>query len=209
MFDTPTLIRHAAAALAALTITFGLFYFMQFLISMGSGRGADITKSNAIEFVRLKRDSDLQLRKRELPKKEKPPEPPPPPELQMASPDSADANAMAIAAPDLGINPDVGGMNIGAAPSDTEVVPLVRVPPQYPVRASERGIEGWVVVEFTIAANGTVKDAFVVDSQPARIFDRAALRAVQKWKYKPKIVDETPVERSGIQVKFPFELENQ
>jgi protein TonB len=208
MLDFPSLFRHATAALAALTITFGLFYFMQFLISMGSGQGANINKGNVIEFVRLKRDSDLQLRKRELPKKEKPPEQPPPPELQMSAPDAADANVMAIAAPDLGINPDVGGMNLGAAPSDTDTVPLVRVPPQYPVRASERGIEGWVVVEFTIATNGTVKDPFVVDSQPARIFDRAALRAVQKWKYKPKIVDGSPVERSGIQVKFPFELEN-
>jgi protein TonB len=207
MLDMPTLIRHAAAALAALTITFGLFYLMQFLITMGAERGAKITKGNVIEFVRLKRDTDLQLRKRELPKKEKPPEQPPPPELQLSAPDAADANVMAIAAPDLGINPDVGGMNLGAAPSDTDIVPLVRVPPQYPVRASERGIEGWVIVEFTIAPNGTVKDAVVVDSEPARIFDRAALRAVQKWKYKPKIVDGSPVERTGIQIKFPFELE--
>ena len=86
-------------------------------------------------------------------------------------------------------------------------MPLVRVPPQYPIRATERAIDAYVVVEFTIAPNGTVKDPKVVDSKPARIFDRAALRAVKKWKYKPKVVDGVAVERTGIQIRFPFELD--
>ena len=88
-------VRHVVAALVALSITFGLFYVMQLLISMGSGRGADISKGNVIEFVRIKRESALQEKKRKLPKKEKPPEPPPPPDLQMSSPDSADSGEMA------------------------------------------------------------------------------------------------------------------
>ena len=119
MLDMPTLIRHAVAALLALSITFGLFYLMQFLISMGATQGTDVNKGSVIEFVRLKHESDLQLRKRELPKKEKPPEPPPPPDIEMTAPENASADTMAIAAPDLGIRPDVGAMNLGAAPSDT------------------------------------------------------------------------------------------
>ena len=81
--------RHLVAGVIALGVTFGLFYLMQFLISMGSDRGADIFKGPVIEFVRLKRDSATQTRKRELPKKEKPPEPPPPPELQMSQKNGA------------------------------------------------------------------------------------------------------------------------
>ena len=84
----PLLLRHIVAALVALSITFGLFYFMQYLISMGMDRGADVQKGRVIEFVRLKRDSELMTRKRELPKKEKPPEPPPPPDLQMSQADA-------------------------------------------------------------------------------------------------------------------------
>jgi protein TonB len=201
-------LRHAISGMIALGVTFGLFYMMQLLISMGSGEAGDVGTGNVIEFVRLKRDTDLQLKKRELPKKEEPPEPPPPPKLKMASPDSPSDSNMAIAAPSMNFDINLsGGPNLGTAPSDTDVIPLVRVPPQYPIRATERGIEGWVVVEFTITTNGTVKDPKVVDSQPARIFDRAALRAVRKWKYKAKIVDGVPVERTGIQIRFPFELD--
>lgn len=191
----------------ALGITFGLFYLMQYLISMGSERGANIRKGQVIEFVRLKRDTATQTRKRELPKKEKPPEPPPPPELQMSQTDAPDANAMAIAAPDLRAGPDLGsGPNMGA-PSDSDSVPLVRVPPQYPIRAAERGIEGWVVLRFTITATGTVKSPVVLDAKPKRIFDRAAIRALKKWKYRPRIVDGVAVERVE-EVKLSFDLDD-
>jgi protein TonB len=200
-------VRHGIAALLALGITFGLFYLMQYLISMGSERGANIRKGQVIEFVRLKRDSATQTRKRELPKKEKPPEPPPPPELQMSQTDAPDADAMAIAAPDLSTGPDLGsGPNMGA-PSDSDSVPLVRVPPQYPIRAAERGIEGWVVLRFTITATGTVENPIVIDAKPKRIFDRAAVRALKKWKYRPRVVDGVPIERTE-EVKLSFDLDD-
>ncbi|HIG00356.1 MAG TPA: energy transducer TonB [Myxococcales bacterium] len=200
-------VRLGIAALLALGITFGLFYLMQFLISMGNDRGADIKKGQVIEFVRLKRDTATQTRKRELPKKEKPPEPPPPPELQMSQTDAPDANAMAIFAPDLSAGPDLGsGPSLGA-PSDSDSVPLVRVPPQYPIRAAERGIEGWVVLSFTITAIGTVENPTVIDAQPKRIFDRAAIRALKKWKYRPRIVDGVATSRVE-EVKLSFDLDD-
>lgn len=199
--------RHSIAALLALSITFGLFYLMQYLISMGSDRGANIRKGQVIEFVRLKRDTATQTRKRELPKKEKPPEPPPPPELQMSQNDAPDANSMAIAAPDLSAGPDLGsGPNLGA-PSDSDSVPLVRVPPQYPIRAAERGIEGWVVLQFTITATGTVENPTVLDAQPKRIFDRAAIRALKKWKYRPRVVDGVAISRVE-EVRLTFDLDD-
>lgn len=200
-------VRHGIAALMALGVTFGLFYLMQYLISMGSERGADIRKGQVIEFVRLKRDTETQTRKRELPKKEKPPEPPPPPELQMSQTDAPDSDAMAISAPDLSAGPDLGsGPNMGA-PSDSDSVPLVRVPPQYPIRAAERGIEGWVVLRFTITAAGTVVNPEVLDANPKRIFDRAAKRALKKWKYRPRIVDGVAIDRVE-EVKLSFDLDD-
>ncbi|MFP6641059.1 MAG: energy transducer TonB [Myxococcota bacterium] len=204
----PLLIRHAAAALLALTITFGLFYFMQFLISMGMDRAANVTKGRVIEFVRLKRDTDLLTRKRELPDKEKPPEPPPPPELQMSKTDQPDADSMAIAAPSLNAGIDLGGgPNLGIGASDSDSVPLVRVPPQYPIRASERGIEGWVVLRFTITESGTVRNPQILDSKPKRIFDRSALQALRKWKYRPRVIDGVAVARVE-EVKLTFDLDD-
>jgi protein TonB len=201
------IVRTGVAALLALGITFGLFFLMQFLISMGENRGASVTKGPVIEFVRLKRETYTKTRDRELPEKEKPPEQPPPPELEMSPSDAPDADAMAFAAPSVDVKPDMGGgLDIGAGASDSDSIPIVTVPPQFPLRAAERGIEGWVYFEFTITAAGTVKDPVVIDSDPPRIFDRAGMRAIRKWKFRPKVVDGKAVESKG-RYRIKFELE--
>ena len=94
----------------------------------------------------------------------------------------------------------VGGIQMGKGKISSNVIPLVRIPPQYPMRAARRNIEGWVKVEFTITESGTVKDAVVVESQPSDIFDQAALRAISKWKFKAKIIDGEAFEQRAIQV---------
>jgi protein TonB len=62
------------------------------------------------------------------------------------------------------------------------------------------GIEGWVKVEFTITEAGTVKDAHVIESDPPRVFNREAIRAILKWKFKPRVVEGVAVERQATQV---------
>lgn len=203
------LIRIGIAGLVALCITFALFYVMQMLISMGAGDSKSVFDGQSIEFVRLKRDSDILTRKRELPKKEKPPEAPPPPELQMSKSDAPSGDTLAIAAPSVDVNPDIGGdLTLGMRATDAERTPIVRVQPQYPMRAQDRGLEGWVFVEFTITTNGSVRDPIVLDAEPPRIFDRAAIRAVKKWKYRPEIVDGVAVEVKN-RTKVVFEMEKE
>ena len=107
-------------------------------------------------------------------------------------------------------NPDMGkvsvGMSVGGG-SDRDVMPLVRINPDYPQRAMSRGIEGWVILQFTITPLGTVSDVSVVEAQPPGIFDAAAVKAVGRWKYNPKVFEGVAVERRGIRVKLTFELE--
>jgi len=199
--------RHFTAAFLAIGVTFGLFYLMQALI-LGEGGELGEAGGSLIEFVRLKKESELELKKRKMPEKKEPEEPPPPPDLSMSRtqmPDQ-DMGEMAFAL-DVGIDM-TGGPDLGLAASDTDIVPIVRVNPQYPLRAAERGIEGWVEVEFTISPAGTVKDPSVINSQPKNIFNRAALRAIRKWKYNPKIEDGEPVERPGVKVRLTFQLQN-
>jgi protein TonB len=93
-----------------------------------------------------------------------------------------------------------------AAANDTDVVPLVRVNPQYPARAMQRGIEGWVHLEFTITEAGTTKDIAVVEADPVNVFEAAAVAAVRKYKYKPKVEQGQPVERPGVAVMLSFKL---
>jgi protein TonB len=199
--------RHLTAAFLAIFVTFGLFYLMQALI-LGKDMKLGEASGSMIDFVRLKKDSELDLKKRKMPDKKEPEEPPPPPDLSMAksSKPSQEMGDMAFA---IDVDVDMGGTGFEIAASDTDVVPIVRVQPQYPLRASERGIEGWVEVEFTISKLGTVKDPMVINSHPSSIFDRSALKAIRKWKYNPKIEDGEPVERPGIKVRLKFELSNQ
>jgi protein TonB len=196
--------RHLSAAFLAIGVTFGLFYLMQALI-LGKDMELGEMSGTMIDFVRLKKDSELDLKKRKMPDKKEPEEPPPPPNLSLARSNkpNQDMGDMAFA---IDVDIDVGGTDILIAASDTDVIPIVRVNPQYPLRASERGIEGWVEVQFTISKLGTVKDPRVLNSHPSSIFDRSALKAIRKWKYNPKIEDGEPMERPGVNVRLKFQL---
>jgi protein TonB len=103
------------------------------------------------------------------------------------------------------IRPPRTALPLGA---DREAAPIIRVDPDYPPRARENGIEGWVQVRFTVTAAGTVRDALVVASQPARVFDGAALEAVARWRYNPRVDGGVAVERVGLQALIRFTLEN-
>jgi protein TonB len=199
--------RHLTAGFLAIGVTFGLFYVMQALI-LGQDAKLDKPIGGNIDFVRLKKDSELETKKRKMPEKKEPDEPPPPPDLttSRSSKPSQELGEMAFA---IDVNVDVGGTDVAIAASDSDVVPIVRVNPQYPLRASERGIEGWVAVEFTISKLGTVKNPRVIGSHPSSIFDREALKAIRKWKYNPKIEDGEPVERPGVKVRLTFDLSDQ
>ena len=198
--------RLPIALALACVITFGLFWSMQALI--GTSRELqEGTPAPHIDFVRLRRDKTPQEKKREPPKREKPEQPPPPPDISMSK--STLDPGEGIAAIGLSIDPTSvldGGLSSGAG-TDRDVVPLVRIEPDYPIRARQRNIEGWVQVQFNVDKAGAVTEAFVVASNPVKVFDLAAIRAVLKWKYNPKILNGVAVGRQGLQVVFPFEME--
>ncbi|WP_371193261.1 energy transducer TonB [Glaciecola sp. SC05] len=66
--------------------------------------------------------------------------------------------------------------------------------------------EGWVMLEFDINTLGEPVNISVLESVPARIFDKEAVRALTKWKYKPKIVDGVPVVQKDLKVRLDFTL---
>lgn len=193
-----------AFGLASL-LTFGLFWAMQALISVGYELN-EPGQRLSIEFVRLIRDTTPEVKEREPPKREKPEQPPPPPDISMSKSTLDPGQGVTEIAPVIDPSEALGGgIGMGGG-TDRDVVPLVQIKPEYPMRAEQRGIEGWVTVEFTITRTGAVKDAFVVGSRPARIFDRAALQAVRRWKYNPKILEGEAVERKGMKHTLMFEL---
>jgi protein TonB len=101
-----------------------------------------------------------------------------------------------------------GRRGIGLRGVDGDVNPVVRQKPEYPPRALSSGTEGWVQVQFSVTAIGTVRDAVVVASEPDTIFDEAALKAIARWRYNPRVESGEAVERVGLQTIIRFELEN-
>ena len=194
----------AATALGTIT-AFALFWLMQALVNV-TGELKDAGSRLSVDYVRLKRDNTPMLKKREPPKREKPEQQPPPPEMNMAkamNPSDAVGNIVPMIDTTAELEE---ATNLGAGGSDQDVVPLVRVDPDYPPRARQRGIEGYVDVEFTISAVGTVQNAVVIGSEPSMIFDRAALRAIRKWRYNPRIEGGAPIARPDVQVRIRFEI---
>lgn len=202
--------RFLAVAFVAAFITVVLYLLMHLMISQSSSVNTD-SDNITIDFTKVKVPDDVQQRKRVVPKKPPPPkEPPPPPKMNVQQNQQVVNNMPTLNVPnlDLGVGGDgpflgaVGQVNMS---EEGGVIPIVRIAPQYPRKALMAKIEGWVKVKFTISPSGTVTNPEVVDAKPRRIFDREAIRAILKFKFKPKIVNGQGVEQVATQV-IEFEL---
>lgn len=107
--------------------------------------------------------------------------------------------------------PTTTGTEIDLSIISSDPLPIYKPAPRYPRTALARGIEGYVVVQFTITKNGSVRDPSVVGGfdqagAPTEVFDRAALRAVERFKYRPPVVDGETVEQQGVRNRITFKL---
>ena len=204
--------RYLSALLLGIGITLILFFIMQALIDSGDQQYRSDSDGQIMEFVRIKDDESLSFKDRRKPKKPEPPkEPPPPPKLIVEKQAKPTMNKIKIDIPNIDLPTIAGGGPFlgnwaGNPLAEGDVLPIVRIDPQWPREALVEGIEGYVIVEVLIAADGSVASAVVVESVPRRMFDRNVIRAVLKWKFKPRIVNGVAVERRAIQ-RLDFNLD--
>jgi protein TonB len=199
-------LRYPVAILLACMVTLFLFWVMQALVNT-TGELSKGIRTPSVDFVRLRKDTTPEMKKRAPPKKAKPEAPPPPPDISMSKARLDPGAGVGSMAPNIDPSDALAGGIQSGGGSDREAVPLVRIPPEYPMRARQRNIEGWVHVKFTITKAGTVKDVIVLGSHPGTIFDKAAKRAVAKWKYNPKILNGAAIERVGQTTVVDFSME--
>jgi protein TonB len=206
-------VRVIIAALVAVGVTFGLFLFMYKLISMGSDQQTELDAISGIHFGPVEIPDEIMEKSRRKPKKPPPPkDPPPPPRMKVSKMDQTVQQMPQLDLPHLDVPLTGGaGMFIGNfeqvdRSAEGDIIPIVRINPIYPRDAAMKGTEGWVKIEFTITEVGTVKSPKVIDAQPARIFNREAIRAILKWKFKPRVIDGVAVERRATQT-IDFTLE--
>jgi periplasmic protein TonB len=210
--------RWAPAAALAVVAAFGMFWMMNSIID-GVGLGAEKSEVlPTIDFVRLKRDTEVETLERRKPPPPPPPEQPPPPARMTIAADATPQQAAPtpFPMPNLGLSASVGGgpfigqMGGGGAIAnggffDGDIIPLQRMQPVYPRDALRARITGWVQLEVTVNADGTVSNARVVDASPKGLFDAAAVGAVYKWKFRPKMVNGQAVAQRGSQ-RIEFNL---
>ena len=196
-------LRIPIAAVTGALFTASMFWLLWSLIETSFEAG-ERAEASRIEFSRMRRDTEVATKRDEKVERERPPPTPETPRMAFSA--GGIDNNVASLSPVVDARGAMSRMTMSAG-SDRDVIPLVRINPDYPPRALQRGLEGWVQVQFTITPTGTVKDAIVVNAEPKNIFDDAALKAIARWRYNPKVEAGVAVERVGVQTVIRFQLE--
>jgi protein TonB len=187
------------------SVTIALFYFMQALIATGAAleervnviRIVDATMPEIVmEVVR-----EVE-RPEEIEQIDQPPPEAPDRNINMDGDSSLNISRDVV---NVDLDLDIGAAGLGA--TDGEMLPLVNIQPTYPTRAAQRGIEGWAQVSFTVTETGGVRDVIVVDAEPAGMFDQSSVRAAERFRFQPRVVNGQPVEVPNVQYVFRYQLE--
>ena len=202
------MVRFLVSVLLGAAVTFALFAFMAFLVSTG-----DMTKQDSLDNIIVEVNTTPPKSAAERRQRVPPPPPPPPktpPKPQAPEPEANNnSGGLTFNMPSVNLSGANTGMSAPGAGfgRDGDASPIVRIDPKYPPQAARDGKEGWVRLSFTITELGGVEEVEVIDAQPKRIFNKAAKRALKKWRYKPKIVDGKPQRRPGLTVQLDFTMD--
>jgi protein TonB len=188
-------------------ISFGLFAFMAFLISNDGVVKTAVSPPVNFDVVQVPEDTKpAPIVRKQL----QPPEPPPIMEVSKVTPVITEVNSTFDYNHSKPSFEDSNGDDfIMKSPPNHDARPIVRVNPKYPITALREGVQGWVKLAFDISAIGQVINVKVIDSEPKRIFDKAAKQALKKWKYRAKSIDGKKVQQKNFTVQLDFTMEKQ
>jgi len=202
--------RISIAALFAVLATLALFFLMISLLG-GKTVVSAAEQPPSIKFVKMKPPEDPPA-----------PTPPKPPEMQQVmhppqidislptdiSPPVRDFPAIEMPPQMIGANLIGSPGNNGPALVNSGPVKRATLAPQYPMELRIRGIEGRLVVAYTVTELGLVQDITIVQANPPRVFDQAVIRALKRWRFQPAMVDGAAIS-SQVQDVIVFELEEE
>jgi len=200
---TPKLLKAPAIFVVAIGITFSLFAFMQFLIASPTSVETKAQPEFDISLYQARRESDVKI----TPKLTPPPPMKVKPQRQTHIPSETTITDSPTFKPMIEFELKTTDAGTDFTKQDGQAQAIVRIPAKYPPVAARNGIEGWVELRFNIDPTGRVIDAEVVNAEPKKVFDRAALKALKHWKYKPKIENGQAQIQYNQSVLLEFNLE--
>ncbi|HEY0916092.1 MAG TPA: energy transducer TonB [Solimonas sp.] len=186
----------------------GLFWLLYALIHSTTGAVPNGEILPTVDFLRLAKNFEIESRERKPPP-EMPDRPEAPPEVPMQTTQIQGPTNTNVAINMRLENSTQVKSSFGLSSTDGEYLPIVKVAPMYPARAQSQGIEGWVLLSFTVTEAGGVADPKVIESQPPGVFDEAARKAVLKFKYKPRVESGKPIAVPNVQHLIRFELDKR
>ncbi len=193
--------RYCLAAPLSSLVTAALLFLM-FNLIQGEASSPTIIADIPVGWTDVIEDTEVIS---ETPTPEPPAPLEPPPIVPRPTPNETTGVSVSLTPP-----PPSGGLSFNFRESfanqDSPLVSIVRAQPVYPVRLAARGIEAYVVVAFTVTTAGTVVDARIVETTDAR-FSQAAIDAAERSKYRPRVVNGSPVATHNMQSAYRFTLE--
>jgi protein TonB len=207
--------RLALVVVGALLVNLVLYVVMETMISRDRQRVIEGFDAHTIDFVRTSIDEETRTRdRRRTP-------PPKPQEIKRPRAEVEDIATRAQALPTdmqsyavssllgegagvaLGQRLVEGSGAVMETMMASDLTPISQLPPEYPMSARDRGIEGWVDLAFVVTEEGFVVDAEVLDASPAGIFERSARTAVLRWRFRPHMRGGRPVAaRARYRINF-------
>lgn len=186
----------------SILVTLGLIGGMYALIKMNDPELDEKETLKIQKFTYVAKNEDVQTITPKPKRPDEVQEQPDVPETKVV-PDRVDVNSdLGLGAVKVGINRDLKGFNS----NDGEYLPVFRAPPTFPRRALERGICGWVELTYTVTSAGTTRDA-VVTASSSKMFERNAVKAALKYKYRPRQVGGKAVDVPGVPIRIKFEVD--
>lgn len=191
----------------AVIVTFALFTLMRTLIFVNEPPPEEVPADYRFDINPEVAQEDARRRDTSIDDVQQVQPPPPPPQIERQAADlpSESLSTIVGSIPEFAA-PDLNSGNVSFNISDRNAQPLVRIPPQYPPRAAERGIEGYCLMEFNVSPDGTPFDIRALDCSSS-MFERSSIRAVERWRYSPRVVDGVAQTRTGVQTRLDYQLD--
>ena len=195
-------VRIASAVTSGTFITLSLFWVMNQLIAMQPGALVEPRERTVLTFLPQLEDEPVAAQEPPIVRIE---------ELTRVEPvpqrpnDTSPTPAVGVPVPPPP-SPPTGSNELPGVLGDGPLVAIVRVQPVYPIRAQEQGLEGHVLVRFDVMPDGMVTGITVVESSH-RVFERAAVDAAGRFRFKARVVDGVPQASYGLRNLFTFEME--
>ena len=192
-----------SSAPLGIAVTASLFYAMHVLIETGQNAVVEPTRLGSLTFLPTVKPTELFVEETVIKKIPHAAKTPP----VISDPSRETESTINVGGSLAPPNPHPGAPSIDLHNGTGSLMNIMKVSPEYPIRAKQQGLEGYVILRYDVTEFGSTTNISVLESSHS-VFERNSIRAAERFKYKARIFDGQAVATYGLRNKFTFEMEN-